>query len=65
MFPAGHFYSPLPDLDEVRRQESRLFAPPPRTLPGIALHEAEQLALLPATSTTCCSRSFPCSRRAW
>lgn len=46
MFPAGHYYSPLPDLDEVRRQETRLFGPPPRTLPGIELREDEQLALL-------------------
>lgn len=46
MFPPGHYYSPLPDLDEVRRNEARLFGAPPTTLPGIDLREAEQLALL-------------------
>jgi hypothetical protein len=43
---AGHFYSPLPSLDEVRRDAGRLFGPPPETLPGIELNEAAQLGLL-------------------
>lgn len=39
----GHFYSPVPDLDEVEHAADRLFAP--RTsLPGIDLREQEQLA---------------------
>lgn len=46
MFPPGHFYSPIPSLDEVHRQAGRLFGAPPRTLPGIELREAEQLELL-------------------
>ena len=44
--PPGHFYSPLPSIEDIRRNEARLFAPPPRELPGIALNEAGQLALL-------------------
>ncbi|HEY5304585.1 MAG TPA: class I SAM-dependent methyltransferase [Acidimicrobiales bacterium] len=39
----GHFYSPVPDLDEVELAADRLFAP--RTsLPGIDLRVQEQLA---------------------
>jgi hypothetical protein len=44
--PPGHFYSPMPSLDEVRRDEQRIFPPAPRELPGIALNEAWQLAML-------------------
>jgi hypothetical protein len=44
--PPGHFYSPIPSLREVRAREARVFADPPRRLPGIALREPEQLALL-------------------
>jgi predicted O-methyltransferase YrrM len=44
--PPGHFYSPIPSLDDVALDEARLFAPPPREIPGIDLREAEQLALL-------------------
>ena len=44
--PPGHFYSPIPSLSEVGRDAARIFAPPPRTLPGIDLREAAQLALL-------------------
>jgi predicted O-methyltransferase YrrM len=44
--PPGHFYSPIPSIDEVLRCQDRIFAPPPRTLPGIDLREPEQVALL-------------------
>jgi len=44
--PAGHFYSPLPSLEEVSRNAGGLFGPPPEALPGIELNEAAQLALL-------------------
>jgi len=44
--PPGHFYSPIPSLDEIRRHEARLFAEPGRELPGIALDERKQLVLL-------------------
>lgn len=41
----GHFYSPIPDLDEVRAREGSIFSVP-RELPGIDLQEQNQLALL-------------------
>jgi hypothetical protein len=44
--PAGHFYSPIPSLEELARDAAVVFAAPPRTLPGLDLREDEQLALL-------------------
>ncbi|CAG1066628.1 hypothetical protein BAC1_02250 [uncultured bacterium] len=43
--PPGHYYSPVPDRDEVRGREERIFSVP-RELPGIDLNEAGQLTLL-------------------
>lgn len=44
--PPGHFASPIPSLADIRAQATRLFGPPPRTIAGIDLDEAGQLALL-------------------
>ncbi len=44
--PAGHFYSPFPDLEYIRANELRIYGPPSRTLPSIALNEEKQLSLL-------------------
>jgi predicted O-methyltransferase YrrM len=44
--PPGHFYSPLPSLAEIEQDAERIFGPFPRTIPGIEMHESEQLALL-------------------
>lgn len=44
--PSGHFYSPFPSLEELARDEHRIFGPPPRELPGIDLRERHQLDLL-------------------
>jgi hypothetical protein len=44
--PPGHFYSPIPSLDDVRREEATLFDTTHRTMPGVELREQEQLALL-------------------
>jgi len=44
--PPGHFYSPIPSLDEVKAQEAKLFGNCPAVIPGIDLRESEQLALL-------------------
>ena len=49
--PPGHFASPVPSLDDVRAQATRIFGPPPRTIPGIDLDEAGQLALLDELET--------------
>ena len=46
LFPPGHFYSPIPAIDDLERDKSRIFGPPPRELPGIELDEPGQLALL-------------------
>jgi predicted O-methyltransferase YrrM len=42
----GHYYSPIPSLDELRRDESRIFDRSFRNLAGIELNETDQLALL-------------------
>lgn len=39
--PPGHFYSPIPSLDDVRANEERIFHVP-RTLPAIDMNEKEQ-----------------------
>jgi hypothetical protein len=36
-FPPGHFYSPIPSMTEVRRQEDRIFAVP-ESIPGVDLN---------------------------
>ena len=41
--PAGHFYSPVPDMRDVEAAAGRLFAPR-HTLPGVDLHVDDQLA---------------------
>jgi predicted O-methyltransferase YrrM len=46
MHPPGHFYSPIPNLKEVRRRADRIFDRTRRELPGIDLNEAGQLELL-------------------
>jgi hypothetical protein len=48
MFPPGHFYSPIPALEEIERDRDRIFAPPPTQLPGIDLNGEYQLALVEA-----------------
>ncbi len=44
--PPGHFYSPIPSLDEVRRDEVKIFGSVPFNISGLELHEEEQLKLL-------------------
>jgi predicted O-methyltransferase YrrM len=45
--PIGDPYSPFPSQTDIERQEKALESPP-RSLPGISLNDAEQLALLEA-----------------
>jgi hypothetical protein len=45
VYPAGHFYSPLPDFDAVRAHDRKVFDRPPR-LVGIDLRADDQLALV-------------------
>ena len=42
----GHFYSPIPSIDEIRAREGELFGPPPPSLPGIDLRADQQVALV-------------------
>jgi predicted O-methyltransferase YrrM len=44
--PPGHFYSPIPSLDEIQKNEARIFDTVRPWIPGIELREAEQLKLL-------------------
>jgi len=44
--PPGHYYSPIPSLDEVKSKEAEIFDMSKRKLLGIELNEDEQLALL-------------------
>ena len=46
-YPPGHYYSPVPDLDEVRARERQIFDRSSAHLKGIDLRTDEQLALLP------------------
>jgi hypothetical protein len=43
--PLGHFYSPMPDREEARRNALRLFDMSLRSIPGVDLNESAQLAL--------------------
>ena len=44
-WPPGHFYSPIPSLEEVERRKVEIFDIP-RRIPGIHLNEEHQLNLL-------------------
>jgi len=41
----GHFYSPLPDMEEVKARAGKLFGPAPKSIPGIDLRSDSQLKL--------------------
>ena len=55
----GHFYSPIPSLDEVRAREAEIFAPPPPSLPGIDLRAEEQVSLVRELATYYGEMPFP------
>jgi hypothetical protein len=44
--PPGHFYSPIPSLSEIERDDARIFGTIASSVPGVDLRESEQLALL-------------------
>jgi predicted O-methyltransferase YrrM len=60
--PPGHFYSPIPSVDEVRRDAHRLFGPAARTIPGIDLNEPAQLTLLGEITRYYRDLAFPDTR---
>jgi hypothetical protein len=45
-WPPGHFYSPIPDLDDIRRRDATIFRGADAPLAGIDLREQAQLAML-------------------
>ena len=45
-FPPGHFYSPIPAIEEVKQREEEIFNRFPEKIPGIDLNVEEQLELL-------------------
>ncbi|HLL77564.1 MAG TPA: class I SAM-dependent methyltransferase [Pyrinomonadaceae bacterium] len=57
-FPPGHFYSPIPSIEEVERDAERIFKIP-GSLPGIDLNEAGQLELLAALEQFYPEMPFP------
>ena len=44
--PNGHFYSPIPSLDEIREREACIFGSPALSVPGVDLRQEDQLNLL-------------------
>jgi predicted O-methyltransferase YrrM len=44
--PVGHFYSPIPDFEEILRNATRIFGNVSQDIFGVELNEAEQLKLL-------------------
>lgn len=55
----GHYYSPVPSLKELQNDASRIFDRSRRSLPGIELNEADQLALLAELATFYEEQPFP------
>jgi predicted O-methyltransferase YrrM len=43
--PPGHFYSPIPDLEEIRSNSDLIFDRSTRDIPGIDINENRQLSL--------------------
>jgi Methyltransferase domain len=48
--PPGHYYSPIPRLEDIERYSDSIFSPPPDELPGIDLDADAQLATVEALS---------------
>lgn len=48
LYPPGHFYSPIPDIEEVRQQAGHVFNRDQAECPAIDLDVASQLALVEA-----------------
>ena len=44
--PPGHFYSPIPSLDDIRKDEAKIFGSIPAKIPGVQLNEEEQIKIL-------------------
>lgn len=60
--PPGHFYSPIPALDDVLNDEARIFAAAGKQLPAIDLREDAQLELMSAFKRFHDAQPFPAQR---
>src|SRR5262245_48953044 len=61
-WPPGHFYSPIPALDQIRANEERIFRFPEQ-LPGIELNQHGQLRLLEQLSAFYGEQPFAAQRQ--
>jgi len=50
-WPPGHFYSPIPSLEQVSRREKMIWSAPPRKLAGIELGEEKMVELFRKVSS--------------
>lgn len=62
--PPGHFYSPVVSIDEIRRDEQRVFHKPHASPGGIDMNEAGQLELLAHFESIYPSIDFPVRKSA-
>ncbi len=46
LYPPGHYYSPLPDIEYIRTRRHVLFSLIGKEIPGMVLKEKEQFELL-------------------
>ena len=60
--PPGHFYSAVPPLTDIRARASRIFDRNCRTVAGVDLREADQLALLERFAEYYCDQPFTATR---
>ncbi len=59
--PPGHFYSPIPNLEEVRKDENWIFHDP-QTIPGVDLNIDEQCKLIDQLKDYYPEMPFPAER---
>ena len=60
--PPGHFYSPIPAVEEVRQREATIFNVSSPTVRGIDLNETGQLRLFAALSEFYREQPFPVTK---
>jgi hypothetical protein len=63
-WPPGHFYSPIPDPDEIRRREATIFRGADAPLAGIDPREEAQLAMLRDLGASAAEHPWECEARA-
>jgi len=61
--PPGHFYSPIPCLEELKLKEQNIFHEFPREIPGVELNEKHQLELFETFEVYYNEQPFPDQKR--